>query len=57
MASRSGLSSPHDNIVVVAGIPFGRPGTTNNLRVVQLKEEAPSEAVLDLHSLSDRAAP
>ncbi|MGR9448166.1 pyruvate kinase [Rhizobium leguminosarum] len=57
MAGRSGLSSPHDNIVVVAGIPFGRPGTTNNLRVVQLKEEAPSEAVLDLHSLSDRAAP
>ncbi|NKL20819.1 pyruvate kinase [Rhizobium leguminosarum] len=39
MASKSGLSSPQDNIVVVAGIPFGRPGTTNNLRVVQLKEE------------------
>jgi len=25
-----------DNIVVVAGIPFGRAGTTNNLRVVSV---------------------
>ena len=25
-----------DSIVVVAGIPFGEAGTTNNLRVVQI---------------------
>ena len=33
-----GILQTQDNIVV-AGIPFGRPGTTSNLRVVQLKEE------------------
>jgi pyruvate kinase len=27
---------PTDQIVVVAGVPFGRAGTTNNLRVIQL---------------------
>lgn len=26
----------HETIVIVAGTPFGRPGTTNNLRVVQV---------------------
>jgi pyruvate kinase len=30
------FARPADHIVVVAGIPFGRAGTTNNLRVVQL---------------------
>ena len=25
-----------DCIVIIAGVPFGRPGTTNNLRVVRL---------------------
>jgi pyruvate kinase len=30
------FARPADQIVVVAGIPFGRAGTTNNLRVVQL---------------------
>lgn len=34
-----GILQTQDNIVVVAGISSGRPGTTNNLRVVQLKEE------------------
>lgn len=30
------FAKPHDEIVVVAGIPFGQAGTTNNLRVVQV---------------------
>ena len=29
-----------DSIVVVAGIPFGAAGTTNNLRVVQIGRAA-----------------
>ncbi|HHS89470.1 MAG TPA: pyruvate kinase [Rhodobacteraceae bacterium] len=33
---RSGFGVEGDKIVVLAGIPFGRPGTTNNLRVVTL---------------------
>ena len=30
------FAQPQDSIVVVAGIPFGEAGTTNNLRVVQI---------------------
>jgi pyruvate kinase len=30
------FARPADSIVVVAGIPFGEAGTTNNLRVVQI---------------------
>jgi pyruvate kinase len=30
------FAAPADQIVVVAGVPFGQAGTTNNLRVVQL---------------------
>jgi pyruvate kinase len=30
------FARPADQIVVVAGIPFGQAGTTNNLRIVQL---------------------
>lgn len=29
----------NESIIIVAGIPFARPGTTNNLRVVQLQFE------------------
>ena len=32
------FARPPDQIVVVAGIPFGQAGTTNNLRVIQLGE-------------------
>jgi pyruvate kinase len=32
------FARPVDQIVVVAGIPFGQAGTTNNLRVVQVGE-------------------
>ncbi len=31
-----GFAKEGDRIVVIAGIPFGRPGSTNNLRVVRL---------------------
>jgi pyruvate kinase len=31
-----GAAQQGDDIVIIAGIPFGRPGTTNNLRVVRL---------------------
>ncbi len=31
-----GFAKPHDHIVVVAGIPFAKAGTTNNLRVMQV---------------------
>ena len=34
------FAQPADSIVVVAGIPFGEAGTTNNLRVVQLGRAA-----------------
>jgi pyruvate kinase len=30
------FAKPADAIVVVAGVPFGEAGTTNNLRVVQI---------------------
>jgi len=33
-AHREGLADTGDRIVVVAGVPFGRAGSTNNLRVV-----------------------
>jgi pyruvate kinase len=33
------FARPSDLIVVVAGIPFGRAGTTNNLRVVQIPQD------------------
>jgi pyruvate kinase len=36
-ARSEGLAQPPEFIVVVAGVPFGTAGTTNNLRVVQLR--------------------
>ena len=30
------FAEPGSSIVVVCGIPFGKAGTTNNLRVVQV---------------------
>ncbi|MGV6874786.1 pyruvate kinase [Pseudochelatococcus sp. B33] len=35
-ALAEGFARPRDHIIVVAGIPFGKAGTTNNLRVLQL---------------------
>ncbi|GAC1497913.1 MAG: hypothetical protein NVS2B1_06560 [Bradyrhizobium sp.] len=34
------FAQPLESIVVVAGIPFGEAGTTNNLRVVQIGRRA-----------------
>jgi pyruvate kinase len=31
-----GAAKEGDSIVIIAGVPFGRPGTTNNLRVIRL---------------------
>jgi pyruvate kinase len=33
-AKSSGLANDGDCIVVVAGVPFGKSGSTNNLRIV-----------------------
>jgi pyruvate kinase len=35
-ATKDGFAMTGDSIVVVAGVPFGVAGTTNNLRIVQL---------------------
>ena len=32
------FAAPGNSVVVVFGIPFGKKGTTNNLRVVQIGE-------------------
>jgi pyruvate kinase len=36
LAVGEGFASPGDTLVVVAGIPFGQAGTTNNLRVMSI---------------------
>ena len=36
-ALSEGLSAHGTEIVVIAGVPFGQPGTTNALRVAQVK--------------------
>ena len=36
MAMRHGLAKGGDRIVVMAGVPFGTPGSTNVLHVVRL---------------------
>ncbi|MDQ2101887.1 pyruvate kinase [Azospirillum isscasi] len=36
-AREEGFAKPNDQMVVVAGIPFAKAGTTNNLRVVQVE--------------------
>jgi hypothetical protein len=36
LEQRPGRLLAHDAIAVVAGVPFGEAGTTNNLRVVQI---------------------
>ena len=35
-AMAEGFATPGGRILVVAGIPFGKSGTTNNLRVVDI---------------------
>jgi pyruvate kinase len=40
LAMDQGFASDKDLLVVVAGIPFGQAGTTNNLRVVSIDRQA-----------------
>ncbi|MGX7706886.1 pyruvate kinase [Methylobacterium sp. Gmos1] len=40
VAAQEGFAQAPDLVVAVAGIPFGRAGTTNNLRVVELGRKA-----------------
>ncbi len=37
LAQQEGFANPGEEIVVVAGVPFGKPGTTNALRVASIK--------------------
>lgn len=36
MALRHGLAKGGDRVIVIAGVPFGTPGSTNVLHVVRL---------------------
>ena len=37
LARSEGLAGPGQEVVVTAGVPFNQPGTTNALRVAQVK--------------------
>jgi len=37
-AVRDGFAKPGERLVVTAGVPFGRPGTTNSLRIAFVEE-------------------
>jgi len=37
LALTEGFAKHGDNIVVLAGVPFGQPGTTNALRVAKVR--------------------
>ena len=39
VARRQEFAEPGDTAVIVAGVPFGKAGTTNNLRVVRIEHE------------------
>jgi pyruvate kinase len=38
IALAEGFAKPGDRMVITAGVPFGRAGTTNILRIVQVGE-------------------
>jgi pyruvate kinase len=38
VAVREGFAYPGDRIIITAGIPMGRPGTTNMLRIAVVNE-------------------
>ncbi|MCB1500772.1 MAG: pyruvate kinase [Bauldia sp.] len=40
IALREGLAQPHERIIVTAGVPLGKPGATNMLRVAFVEPEA-----------------
>jgi pyruvate kinase len=35
-ANREGFSHAGDRVIIVAGVPFGTPGATNNLRIARV---------------------
>ena len=37
LARAEGIATPGQEVVVTAGTPFGQPGTTNALRVAQVR--------------------
>ena len=39
IAQRKGLAKLGDRIVVTAGVPFGTPGSTNVIRLVEISSE------------------
>ncbi len=39
MARQQEFAEPGDTAVIVAGVPFGKAGTTNNLRIVRIEHE------------------
>ncbi len=39
MARQQEFAEPGDTAVIVAGVPFGEAGTTNNLRIVRIEHE------------------
>ena len=43
-AGREGFATTGDRIVIVAGVPFGTPGATNNMRIAFIDEKAGLEA-------------
>lgn len=43
LAAREGFGREGDHVVVVAGIPFGKAGTTNNLRVATISRPTDNE--------------
>ena len=47
-----GVAAPGDLLVVVAGIPFGQRGTTNNLRIVQV-DRCGADLLERSHSLAN----
>jgi pyruvate kinase len=41
-ALREGFAKPGDQIVIAAGVPFGRAGTTNMLRLATVDPSPPA---------------
>jgi pyruvate kinase len=40
LAARVGMASLDDKLIITAGLPFGTPGATNMLRVVNVEAQA-----------------
>jgi pyruvate kinase len=44
-AASEGFAEPGERIIIVAGVPFGTPGATNNIRIAYVAEDARTLAV------------